>query len=82
MKYSWSLLCLYLQIEGGPDTDGHIKETDKIGTVPIFLSDTDKVQFEACLNVDLSGIDHMFRTHSIEQEPTLNISPLPRLVLV
>ncbi|KAI8759371.1 zinc finger protein ZFAT [Biomphalaria glabrata] len=36
--------------------------------LPIFKTDEEKVEFETCIDVDLSQVDNMFRIHIIEQE--------------
>ncbi|XP_045192490.2 zinc finger protein ZFAT-like [Mercenaria mercenaria] len=67
------------QVEGGPDIDEYqSKDTDQIGTIPLNLTEEEKLAFEAALNVDLSGVDHMFRVHCIEQELNSNVSQLSR----
>ncbi|XP_060597542.1 zinc finger protein ZFAT-like [Ruditapes philippinarum] len=67
------------QVKGGPDIDeSHVKDTDQIGTLPLDLSEEEKCAFEAALNVDLSGVDGMFRVHCIEQELNSNVSQLSR----
>lgn len=68
------------QVEGGPDIDENQapKDTDQIGTIPLNLTEEEKLAFEANLNVDLSGVDHMFRVHCIEQELNSNVSQLSR----
>ncbi|KAL4235227.1 hypothetical protein ACF0H5_006865 [Mactra antiquata] len=67
------------QVEGGPDVDEQkSKDTDQISTLPLFLTEEEKLAFEANLNVDLSGVDHMFRVHCIEQELNSNVSQTSR----
>ncbi|GFR74629.1 zinc finger protein ZFAT [Elysia marginata] len=41
---------------------------ESMKNLPIFKNDDEKTQFEACLDVDLSQVDNMFRIHIIEQE--------------
>ena len=59
-----------MQVQADPDVDSsHVeKPTDAIDDVPVFLSEQDKILFEQSLNIDLSGVDTMFRTHCIDQE--------------
>jgi len=52
---------------GGPDIE-ESGSGGKKGNPPVFTTEEDKAAFEASLNVDLSGLDNMFRTHAIEQE--------------
>ncbi|XP_064641279.1 zinc finger protein ZFAT-like [Lineus longissimus] len=42
---------------------------------PIFETNEEKVEFEQNLNVDLSQIDHMFKTHIIEQNVNEHAPP-------
>lgn len=69
-----------IKVESGPDIDENQtpKDTDQIGTIPLNLTDAEKVAFEVNLNVDLSGVDHMFRVHCIEQELNSNVSQSSR----
>ncbi|GFO20664.1 Zinc finger protein zfat [Plakobranchus ocellatus] len=41
---------------------------ESMENLPIFKNEEEKTQFEACIDVDLSQVDHMFRIHIIEQE--------------
>ncbi|KAK3757650.1 hypothetical protein RRG08_000162 [Elysia crispata] len=41
---------------------------ESMRNLPIFKNDEEKIQFEACVDVDLSQVDNMFRIHIIEQE--------------
>ncbi|KAH3768960.1 zinc finger protein ZFAT-like isoform X2 [Dreissena polymorpha] len=61
-----------VQLSSGPDIEDTVR--DMVGTTPMFLSEEDKAKFEASLNVDLSGIDHMFQTHGIKQEVNMDIA--------
>lgn len=59
-----------VEVQADPDVDSsHVqKPTDAIDDVPVFQSEEDKALFEQSLNVDLSGVDSMFRTHCIYQD--------------
>ena len=58
------------QVQADPDVDSsHVeKPTDAIEDVPVFLTEQDKILFEQSLNIDLSGVDCLFRTHCIDQD--------------
>ncbi|XP_052818727.1 zinc finger protein ZFAT-like [Mya arenaria] len=60
-----------VEVLQGPDIEESGRE--KKGNPPQFGSEEEKAQFEASLNVDLSGLDNMFRTHAIEQELNDNV---------
>lgn len=68
------------EVEAGPDRDDSqaSKDTDQVDSIPLQLTDEEKLAFEAALNVDLSGVDNMFRVHCIEQELNSNVSQLSR----
>ena len=69
-------------MQADPDVDAtHIeKPTDAIEDVPVFLSEQDKILFEQSLNVDLSGVDSMFRTHCIYQDLNENAKTNSRML--
>ena len=39
---------------------------DQVADVPVFNNEEDKMAFEDSLNVDLSGIDHMFKVSHVQ----------------
>lgn len=69
-------------MQANPDVDATRveKPTDSIGDIPVFLSEQDKALFEQCLNIDLSGVDSMFRTHCIYQDLNENAKTNSRML--
>ena len=68
-----------VQMSANPDLDSTgDKSKNHIQDIPVFNTDEEKVAFERSLNVDLSGVDHMFRTHVIEQDLNENAPSAPR----
>ncbi|XP_050398943.1 zinc finger protein ZFAT isoform X1 [Patella vulgata] len=59
-----------IQIISDPDLENSVnkKITDAIEDIPVFKNDAEKLNFEASVNIDLSGMDGMFTKHSIEQD--------------
>ncbi|KAH9515590.1 hypothetical protein Btru_011507 [Bulinus truncatus] len=59
------------------DIDVHIENSgakqmkvaaEALENLPIFKNEEEKIEFESCIDVDLSQVDNMFRIHIIEQE--------------
>ncbi|XP_064610516.1 zinc finger protein ZFAT-like isoform X2 [Liolophura sinensis] len=57
------------------DTEALVdKSSEIVQDLPIFNNTDEKTAFEESLNVDLSGLDGMFRVHMIEQDLNENAS--------
>ena len=71
-----------MQVQADPDVDSSTiqKPTDSIEDVPVFLSEQDKILFEQSLNIDLTGVDSMFRTHCIYQDLNENAKSTSRML--
>ncbi|XP_060077016.1 zinc finger protein ZFAT-like [Ylistrum balloti] len=59
-----------VQVLADPDVDNTRTEkpADFITDLPIFTSEEEKLKFEQQMNVDLSGVDSMFKQHAIAQD--------------
>ncbi|XP_069113038.1 zinc finger protein ZFAT-like [Argopecten irradians] len=59
-----------VQVLADPDVDNTRTEkpADHITDLPIFTSEEEKIKFEQQMNVDLSGVDSMFKQHAIAQD--------------
>lgn len=68
-----------VQPSGNLEVDTAVEKTkDHIQDIPVFNTEEEKMAFEQSLNVDLSGVDHMFRVHVIEQDLNENAPSAPR----
>ncbi|GAB1603206.1 zinc finger protein ZFAT-like isoform X1 [Argonauta hians] len=68
-----------IQTSGNLEVDTTLEKTkDHIQDIPVFNTEEEKMAFEQSLNVDLSGVDHMFRVHVIEQDLNENAPSAPR----
>lgn len=71
-----------VQVSTDPDIESTLPEkrnsTGTVDDIPVFASEEDKIEFEKCLNIDLSGVDHMFRQHMIQQDLNENAPSVSR----